>query len=225
MRKWKRIFMDAGENLTIGLAVALFFSLLNIFRSAAWSLEGIREIVGTMFSESFMVVSILLMALLVYSRYAVSEPVKIAMCCSRKEVFLERQISKLVSGLAVVAISWAALMVKKLGQMETEDFLWLLQGFLLLMLAQGAAEILTILYLRTRRGWIVLVTIVFLSACLGGYVGFTVMRSISNSGFEGEISIWLIQGGPVLGVLLVLIIYHLLAVCSWKMFKNLEVRL
>ena len=99
-------------------------------------------------------------------------------------------------------------------------------GFVLMMLTQGIEELLTILYLKTRKQWIVLIAIVAACAAIGGFVGYNTTALINENDFSGiQISVLFLQENPLLWLTVSAAAYCLMGYFSWKLLKNLEVRI
>ena len=136
------------------------------------------------------------------------------------------QFAKLLSALFIALISAAAVTFGRWPSVKTEDLTMVFWGFVLMMLVQGAMELLTILYLKTRKQWIVLAAIVVACAGIGGFVGYNVMAIIDAEDIiEIQMSFLFLQENPLLWLLVFIVVYHLMEYFSWKLLKNLEIRI
>ena len=91
MRRGKRILKIVWEDLWVGLGLVLVLCAAQFFRSYQWNLERLRELAGSSFPGSLILVSAATLTLMIYSRYSVYEPLKIFMGYTRKEVFWDMQ--------------------------------------------------------------------------------------------------------------------------------------
>ena len=145
---------------------------------------------------------------------------------TRKKALEDMQFAKLLSALFIALISAAAVAFGRWPSVKTEDLTMVFWGFVLMMLVQGAVELLTILYLKTRKQWIVMAAIVVACAGIGGFVGYNVMAIIDAEDIiEIQMSFLFLQKNPLLWMLVFIVVYHLMEYFSWKLLKNLEIRI
>ena len=185
-----------------------------------------KELLGSSFPGSLILVSAVTLTLMIYSRYSVYEPLKIFMGYTRKNVFWDMQLVKLLSAFFAALISGGALVLGGWPLAAWEDLSLVFWGFVLMLLTQGVEELLTILYLKTRKQWIALIAIVAACAAIGGFVGYSAMAVIDG---KGLIKIWIsflfLQENPLLWLVFFAAVYCLMGYFSWKLLKNLEVRI
>lgn len=226
MKRGKRILKMVWEDLWVGLGLVLVLSAAQFLRSSRWSLESVRELAGSAFPGSLILVSAATLTLMVYSRYCIYEPLKIFMGYTRRKVFWDMQLVKLLSALIITLISGAAAVFGSWPLATLGELSMVFWGFVLMMLTQGVEELLTILYLKTRKQWIVLSAIVAACASIGGLVGYNAMAVIDGKNFiEVQISFRFLQEDPLLWLAFFAAIYCLMGYFSWKLLKNLEVRI
>ena len=226
MKRGKRILKIVWEDLWVGLGLVLVLCAAQFFRSSQWDLERLKELTGSSFPGSLILVSAVTLTLMIYSRYSVYEPLKIFMGYTRKEVFWDMQIVKLLSAFFTALISGGAIAFGSWPLATLGDLSMVFWGFVLLMLTQGMEELLTILYLKTRKQWIALIAIVTACAAIGGFVGYNAMAVIDGKDFvEVQISFRFLQKAPLLWLVVFAAVYCLMGYLSWKLLKNLEVRM
>ena len=197
MKRGKRILKVVWENVWVGSGMVFLLCIAQFFRLSQWNLESVKEIAGSMFAGGLVIVSAATLMLMVYSRYSVYEPLKIFMGYTRKKSFEDMQFAKLLSALFIALISAAAVAFGRWPSVKTEDLTMVFWGFVLMMLVQGAVELLTILYLKTRKQWIVLAAIVVACAGIGGFVGYNVMAIIDAEDIiEIQMSFLFLQENP-----------------------------
>ena len=97
MKRGKRILKMVWEDLWVGLGLVLVLCAAQFFRSSQWNLERLKELLGSSFPGSLILVSAVTLTLMIYSRYSVYEPLKIFMGYTRKNVFWDMQLVKLLS--------------------------------------------------------------------------------------------------------------------------------
>ena len=97
MKRGKRILKMVWEDLWVGLGLVLVLCAAQFFRSSQWNLERLKELTGSSFPGSLILVSAVTLTLMIYSRYSVYEPLKIFMGYTRKNVFWDMQLVKLLS--------------------------------------------------------------------------------------------------------------------------------
>ena len=226
MKRGKRILKVVWENVWVGSGMVFLLCIAQFFRLSQQNLESVKEIAGSMFAGGLVIVSAATLMLMVYSRYSIYEPLKIFMGYTRKKSFEDMQFAKLLSALFIALISAAAVAFGRWPSVKTEDLTMVFWGFVLMMLVQGAVELLTILYLKTRKQWIVLAAIVVACAGIGGFVGYNVMAIIDAEDIiEIQMSFLFLQENPLLWLLVFIVVYHLMEYFSWKLLKNLEIRI
>ena len=111
MRRGKRILKIVWEDLWVGLGLVLVLCAAQFFRSYQWDLERLRELAVSSFPGSLILVSAATLTLMIYSRYCVYEPLKIFMGYTRKNVFWDMQLVKLLSAFFAALISGGALVL------------------------------------------------------------------------------------------------------------------
>ena len=137
MRIGKRILKIVWEDLWVGLGLVLVLCAAQFFRSYQWDLERLRELAVSSFPGSLILVSAATLTLIIYSRYSVYEPLKIFMGYTRKEVFWDMQIVKLLSAFFTALISGGAIAFGSWPLATLGDLSMVFWGFVLLMLTQG----------------------------------------------------------------------------------------
>ena len=226
MKREKRILKMVWEDLWVGLGLVLVLCAAQFIRSSQWNLERLRELAASSFPDSLILVSAATLTLMIYSRYSAYEPLKIFMGYTRKGVFWDMQLVKLLSALFVALISGGAMVFGRWSLTIWKDQSMVFWGFVLMMLTQGIEELLTILYLKTRKQWIVLIAIVAACAAIGGFVGYNTTALINENDFSGiQISFLFLQENPLLWLTVSAAAYCLMGYFSWKLLKNLEVRI
>lgn len=226
MKREKRILKMVWEDLWVGLGLVLVLCAVQFIRSSRWDLERLRELAAASFPSSLILVSAATLTLMIYSRYSTLEPLKIFMGYTRKEVFWDMQLVKLLSALFAALISAGAVVFGKWPLAAGEDLGMVFWGFMLMMLTQGLEELLTILYLKTRKQWIVLIAIVAACAAIGGFTGYNAMALINEKDFSGiQISFLFLQENSLLWLTLFAAVYCLMGYFSWKLLKKLEIRI
>lgn len=226
MKRGKRILKMVWEDLWVGLGLVLVLCAAQFFRSSQWDLARLKELMGSSFPGSLILVSAVTLTLMIYSRYSVYEPLNIFMGYTRKNVFWDMQLVKLLSAFFAALISGGALVLGGWPLAAWEDLSLVFWGFVLMLLTQGVEELLTILYLKTRKQWIALIAIVAACAAIGGFVGYSAMAVIDGKGLiEIRISFLFLQENPLLWLVFFAAVYCLMGYFSWKLLKNLEVRI
>lgn len=219
MKRGKRILKMVWEDLWVGLGLVLVLCAAQFFRSSQWNLERLKELTGSSFPGSLILVSAVTLTLMIYSRYSVYEPLKIFMGYTRKNVFWDMQLVKLLSAFFAALISGGALVLGGWPLAAWEELSLVFWGFVLMLLTQGVEELLTILYLKTRKQWIALIAI-------GGFVGYSAMAVIDGKGLiEIRVSFLFLQENPLFWLVFFAAVYCLMGYFSWKLLKNLEVRI
>ena len=202
MKRGKRILKIVWEDLWVGLGLVLVLCAAQFFRSSQWDLERLKELLGSSF------------------------PGSIFMGYTRKNVFWDMQLVKLLSAFFAALISGGALVLGGWPLAAWEDLSLVFWGFVLMLLTQGVEELLTILYLKTRKQWIALIAIVAACAAIGGFVGYSAMAVIDGKGLiKIRISFLFLQENPLLWLVFFAAVYCLMGYFSWKLLKNLEVRI
>lgn len=136
------------------------------------------------------------------------------------------QLVKLLSAFFAALISGGALVLGGWPLAAWEDLSLVFWGFVLMLLTQGVEELLTILYLKTRKQWIALIAIVAACAAIGGFVGYSAMAVIDGKGLiKIRISFLFLQENPLFWLVFFAAVYCLMGYFSWKLLKNLEVRI
>ena len=226
MKREKRILKMVWEDLWVGLGLVVVLCVVQFIRSSQWNLERLRELAGFSFPGSLILVSAAALNLMIYSRYSVYEPMKIFMGYPRKGVFWDMQLVKLLSAFLTALISAGAIVLGRWPLASGEDLGMVFWGFMLMLLTQGLEELLTILYLKTRKQWIALTAIVAACAAIGGFVGYNVTAVINEKDFSGiQISFLFLQENPLPWLVFFAAVYCLMGYFSWKLLKNLEVRI
>lgn len=226
MKREKRILKMVWEDLWVGLGLVLVLCAAQFIRSSQWNLERLRELAAFSFPDSLILVSAATLTLMIYSRYCAYEPLKIFMGYTRKGVFWDMQLVKLLSALFIALISGGAVVLGRWSSTEAKDLRIVFWGFVLMMLTQGVEEFLTVLYLKTRKQWVVLIAIVAACAAIGGFVGYNTTALINENDFSGiQISFLFLQENPLLWLTVSTAAYCLMGYFSWKLLKNLEVRI
>ena len=226
MRREKRILKMVWEELWVGLGLVLILCTVQFFRSSQWNLERVRELAVSSFSSGLIIVSSAALPLMIYSRYSAQEPLKIFMGYTRKKVFWDMQLVKLLSAFFIALISGASVVFGSWPLASLEDLGMVFWGFVLMMLVQGITELLTILYLKTRKQWIALIAIIASCGVIGGFVGYNTTAVINEKDFSGiQISFLFLQENPLLWLVFSVAVYRLMGWFSWKLLKNLEIRI
>ena len=136
------------------------------------------------------------------------------------------QLVKLLSAFFAALISGGALVLGGWPLAAWEELSLVFWGFVLMLLTQGVEELLTILYLKTRKQWIALIAIVAACAAIGGFVGYSAMAVIDGKGLiEIRVSFLFLQENPLFWLVFFAAVYCLMGYFSWKLLKNLEVRI
>ena len=200
MKREKRILKMVWEDLWVGLGLVVVLCVVQFIRSSQWNLERLRELAGFSFPGSLILVSAAALNLMIYSRYSVYEPMKIFMGYPRKGVFWDMQLVKLLSAFLTALISAGAIVLGRWPLASGEDLGMVFWGFMLMLLTQGLA--------------------------IGGFLGYNVTAVINEKDFSGiQISFLFLQENPLPWLVFFAAVYCLMGYFSWKLLKNLEVRI
>lgn len=225
-KRSKRIIKEVWENLQIGLGLSVILCLIYFFRLSRWDLETVKEISGSVFAGSLIILSACCLDLTIYSRYIVYQPMKIIMGYTRREIFMDMQWGKFLGAICIMILSGAAVLFAKWPFIETADISIVFGGFVLIMLTQGLVELFTIFSLKSRKLWLSLVAIVAACACAGAFVGYFITVVVKEKNmFSIEFSFQFIEESPLLWLVVFVVVYHLMEYVSWELLKNLEVRM
>lgn len=211
----------AGQN--IGASIMLTGAML-VLRVIQMLPEGItnaeiKMMISVFFSASLVFIAGLIFFVNLMNWYYITDAVKISMGYSRKGIFIDMQITKLVSASGVSAVILAAA-----GEgLKSKDMQWLFWSFGLLMLFQALGELVIQVWFRFRKMGVILLTAA--SAVFGFWVAYGTLKFMKNGVLIVNPDFEMLIKNPVAGAVLLFLIYHILVFLSWNLWKKAEITL
>ena len=201
--------------MTVGLSLAIL--LLKEINQKEIFAEGIWEVFLKDFGAILLGVGILVTTVqLMYGYYAI-EGQKIALGCTRKSCFFDVQKVKLISTVAIIAIS-ILFDFQKLNLEYWEKTICIAGIFLV---TQSFGEIASIF--QTRHTWFSMTILTITSAILGFAVGYGVISIIKGEKGESSFSVEIFNQAPLLYSGIFIAGALCLMGISWRLWKKAEV--
>lgn len=225
-KRVKGILQETGEDLVLCLLIVLICFAIREVSGSSLTGYGFFNRLGESLSGHLLIMAFLILGLTIYGRYISYVPVKLCMSCTRKQLFMDIQLYKLLTAGAVCLIGLAGTYLSVYPDIpdltEVKQWLW---GFLCLITAQSVVELLVLLYLKIQKAWLMMVVMVVLFTAMGAGVGYTVGAILNGQmvGMKMDLTVfreWLL---PIF--LSIAAVCFLVIGISWNLMKKIESRI
>ena len=225
-KRVKGILQETGEDLALCLLIVLICFAIREVSGSSLTGYGFFNRLGESLSGHLLIMAFLILGLTIYGRYISYVPVKLSMSCTRKQLFMDIQLYKLLTAGAVCLIGLAGTYLSVYPDIpdliEVKQWLW---GFLCLITAQSVVELLVLLYLKIQKAWLMMAVMVVLFTAMGAGVGYTVGAILNGQmvGMKMDLTVfreWLL---PIF--LSIAAVCFLVIGISWNLMKKIESRI
>lgn len=219
MKKRYGIFWRAGENIVTALGLTGAMLVLRVIQMLP---EGITRTEIKMMASVFFSASLVFIAGVVFFAnimcwYYITDAIKTSMGCTRKKIFMDMQITKLVSAAGVFLV----ILTAAGGGLKNADMQWLFWGFASLMLLQAVGELFILVWFRFRKIGLILMTAA--AAAFGFVIAYGVLKFIKNGILNVTLNFEMLVQMPVVSGMLVVLVYHMIVFISWNLWKKAEI--
>ena len=133
-KRVKGILQETGEDLVLCLLIVLICFAIREVSGSSLTGYGFFNRLGESLSGLLLIMAFLILGLTIYGRYISYVPVKLSMSCTRKQLFMDIQLYKLLTAGAVCLIGLAGTYLSVYPEIpdltEVKQWLW---GFLCLI--------------------------------------------------------------------------------------------
>lgn len=209
----------AGENIGAALLLTAAMLVMRIVQIPGVTNTEIKMLTAAFFSASLLFVAGLIFCVNTLNWYFIEDAVRVTMGGTRKKIFMEMQITKLVSAAGVFAVVLPAV-----GEgLKAKDMQWIFWGFAALMILQAIAELAIMVWFRFRKMGVILMTAA--AAVFGFCIAYGVMSFLENGVFWMHLNVGILMNSPVGSAVLLFVIYHVLVIVSWSLWERAEITL
>lgn len=219
MKKKYNILWRVGENIATSIGLTAAMLILRIVQMPGITSTEMKSLASVFFSASLLFIAALIFSVNIITWYYSFDTIKISMGYTRKKVFMDMQITKLISAMGVYAV----ILLSAGNGLKSEDMQWLLWGFVPLMLIQALVELGIQLWFRFQKIGVILV--VAASAVFGFCTAFGVMKFIKRGVFSITFEFEILRKAPLVSAVFILLLYHTIVFISWKLWKTAESKL
>lgn len=219
MKKKYNTLWRAGENMVTSIALTAAMLVLRIVQMPGITKTEIRSLASVFFSASLLFIAVLIFSVNIINWYYVTDTIKISMGITRKKVFMDMQITKLISAAGIYGVILLAVG----NGSKSDDMQWLLWGFVPLMIFQTLAELGMQIWFRFRKTGVILMTAA--SAVFGFSVAYGVMKFMKKGILSMGVEFEILRKTPLVSVIFILLVYHVMVFVSWKLWEKAEITL
>lgn len=219
MKRGVRIAKSAGKNIGMTVLLIGVIFVLKILRTPGLDKDMINSLAEIYFTISMLFAAGLLFPICIANAYSLGELIKVSMGYTRKKVFMDMQLVKIAASAGIVFL--ADIFPRTL--FKTSNQSWILWSFGILMLIQAFAEFAAVFYLKYKKMGIFLLIIG--SAAIGFLFSYATMKFIKTGFFHIEFSFAYFQEHVWVWGILLAVLYHILLILSWSLWRKLEIRL
>lgn len=220
MKKKYSAYFRAADNVGTSVIITGALLVLKIIqRQPEITTEEIRSLTQIYFSSTLFLIAAITGFCQTMNWYFINDTVRVSMGTTRKKIFAEMQITKLLSSAVIYAI-----ILKVTGSdLKNQDMRWIFWSFAFLMIFQSMSEFAFLLWFRFRKAgtWIMAAV----SAPLGFLIGYLAIAQIKD-GMPGiHLDLALLSAHPVGGTALCLLVCLTLIGSGWQLWKKTEIAL